>query len=165
MATNVEFEFDTTALGRLQFALEQESEIMQVELEAAMSDSLDILKEPVTQAGSRPTLPIQWASEKQRRAFFATDGFGRGIPTQRTNGLIESWQKVMDVSKDALFGNLFTNVPAARYVLDELYQSPIFQGFWETAQPQWRERYPQVNARFGKAVINGLQKMRDLLNG
>ena len=28
--------------------------------------------------------PIEWESEKQRRAFFATDGFGGGIPSRRT---------------------------------------------------------------------------------
>ena len=35
--------------------------------------------------------PIQWTSEKQRKAFFATDGFGRGIPTRRTGYVNRSW--------------------------------------------------------------------------
>lgn len=35
--------------------------------------------------------PIQWTSERQRRAFFATDGFGRGIPTRRTDK-INQWR-------------------------------------------------------------------------
>lgn len=34
--------------------------------------------------------PFTWSSEKQRRAFFATDGFGRGIPTRRTHELMLS---------------------------------------------------------------------------
>lgn len=33
---------------------------------------------------SRPRSPIQWDSVRQRKAFFASDGFGRGIPTRRT---------------------------------------------------------------------------------
>lgn len=28
--------------------------------------------------------PIEWTSERQRRAFFATGGFGKGIPYRRT---------------------------------------------------------------------------------
>lgn len=40
--------------------------------------------------------PIMWTSEKQRRAFFATDGFGRGIPTQRSNKMVNAW--VLDTS-------------------------------------------------------------------
>jgi hypothetical protein len=35
--------------------------------------------------------PIAWTSEKQRRAFFATNGFGRGIPTKRTGALNDGW--------------------------------------------------------------------------
>lgn len=35
--------------------------------------------------------PIEWQTEKQRRAFFATDGFGQGIPTKRTGQLEDSW--------------------------------------------------------------------------
>lgn len=35
--------------------------------------------------------PIQWTSEKQRRAFFASDGFGKGIPTKRTGALSDAW--------------------------------------------------------------------------
>lgn len=36
--------------------------------------------------------PYQWASEKQRRAFFASDGFGRGIPSRRTDSLRFGWR-------------------------------------------------------------------------
>lgn len=35
--------------------------------------------------------PYIWQSEKQRRAFFATKGFGRGIPTKRTDELKNGW--------------------------------------------------------------------------
>lgn len=35
--------------------------------------------------------PYQWTSEKQRRAYFAMDGFGSGIPYQRTGDLAEAW--------------------------------------------------------------------------
>ena len=36
--------------------------------------------------------PIEWTSERQRRAFFATNGFGRGIPTPRTGALSAGWR-------------------------------------------------------------------------
>src|SRR5689334_11984740 len=35
--------------------------------------------------------PIDWTTEKQRKAFFATDGFGDGIPTKRSDALRTSW--------------------------------------------------------------------------
>lgn len=42
--------------------------------------------------GKPPTYPIKWDSAKQRKAFFATDGFGRGIPTKRTGEYAAGWK-------------------------------------------------------------------------
>lgn len=39
--------------------------------------------------------PIDWTTEKQRKAFFATDGFGSGIPTKRSDDLRTSWVVVV----------------------------------------------------------------------
>jgi hypothetical protein len=36
--------------------------------------------------------PIRWKTERQRRAFFASDGFGRGIPTRRTGAINKGWK-------------------------------------------------------------------------
>lgn len=35
--------------------------------------------------------PYRWQSDKQRRAYFATDGFGGGIPSKRTGNLADKW--------------------------------------------------------------------------
>jgi len=43
---------------------------------------------------SRPSHPIHWDSERQRRAFFASDGFGRGIPSRRTGRYQRGWELV-----------------------------------------------------------------------
>lgn len=36
--------------------------------------------------------PIQWASEKQRKAYFASNGFGKGIPYKRSGKLSRGWE-------------------------------------------------------------------------
>lgn len=36
--------------------------------------------------------PFEFGTAKSRRAFFATQGFGRGIPTARTGALFRAWQ-------------------------------------------------------------------------
>lgn len=46
----------------------------------------------VTAAPATVAYPIDWTSEKQRRAYFATDGFGAGIPYQRTGLVVNSWE-------------------------------------------------------------------------
>lgn len=35
--------------------------------------------------------PFQFSTDKSRRAYFATRGFGKGIPYQRTHDLVNSW--------------------------------------------------------------------------
>lgn len=47
----------------------------------------------------KPKYPIRWTSERQRRAYFATKGFGRGIPTRRTGALSKGWDVNVDVDQ------------------------------------------------------------------
>lgn len=61
-----------------------------------------ILGELRTEPGS-PNYPLRWKSEKQRRAFFATNGFGRGIGAPRTHALSRGWRVDID---DSQFLNL-----------------------------------------------------------
>lgn len=73
--------------------------------------------------------PVSWDSERQRRAFFATDGFGRGIPTGRSGLYEDAWQMAKLPS-----GYVVTNdsTPAI-YVGGDEYgqgQSMIHQGRW-----------------------------------
>lgn len=73
------------------------------------------VREMATEPG-RIAGKVQWQSEKQRRAFFATNGFGRGIPTIRTHALSKGWKTDL---KTSAVGGLFTavnNVPYKRFV-------------------------------------------------
>jgi hypothetical protein len=57
--------------------------------------------------------PYKWQSDKQRRAYFASDGFGGGIPSTRTNELRNGWA----ASQDPYRKTLFNRLPYARYVM------------------------------------------------
>lgn len=61
--------------------------------------------------------PIEWASEKQRRAFFATDGFGGGIPTRRSGKLQQSWEFDTTAFPDGGDITLANTSEYARYVI------------------------------------------------
>ena len=64
--------------------------------------------------------PFTWSSEKQRRAFFATDGFGRGIPTKRTHELMLSGRFRID---EGTFWVLYENVaPYSPWVISPQFQ-------------------------------------------
>jgi hypothetical protein len=53
-----------------------------------------------------PGRPYKWNSEKQRRAFFATKGFGGGIPYSRTNKLADGWKQTKDPYKKKLYNRV-----------------------------------------------------------
>lgn len=63
-----------------------------------------------------PVYPIRWKSEKQRRAFFASKGFGRGIPTRRSNKLLQGWKVAWIPTPDGGTLSLVNKVPYMRFV-------------------------------------------------
>src|SRR5690348_12561843 len=69
-----------------------------------MDAALAVIKTPalneLAHEPGKVKYPIEWESEKQRRAFFATNGFGRGIGAERTHDLSQSW----GIAK-SIFGN------------------------------------------------------------
>lgn len=66
------------------------------------------VREAMQQPGETITYPVQWDSTKQRRAFFATDGFGRGIPTRRS-GAYQKGYKVIERDDGADVGNILSH--------------------------------------------------------
>lgn len=50
------------------------------------------VKERMSETGKEITYPVQWDSPRQRAAFFATNGFGHGIPYVRKNVYELSWR-------------------------------------------------------------------------
>lgn len=57
------------------------------------------------QEPGKPKYPIRWTTLRQKRAFFASDGFGRGIPTKRTHKLSQSWDVTVNIQQISLFEN------------------------------------------------------------
>jgi hypothetical protein len=82
------------------------------------------------QPGAKPTHPINWASVKQLKAFYASEGFGGGIPHRRTDEYVNGW--VIEPIGDQ--GYMLVNKTAgAQYIGGNAYgqmQSPIHRGRW-----------------------------------
>ena len=60
-----------------------------------------------------PGNPYQWQSEKQRRAYFATNGFGGGIPYKRT-GKSKGW--TIKLQKDGYQSQITSGAPYEQYL-------------------------------------------------
>jgi hypothetical protein len=81
-----------------------------------LKETAERVQKRMQEPGQPVRYPIQWDSERQRRAFFATDGFGHGIPYRRTGKYNEGWR--LEPVKDS-YGEgyqLVNKVPYARYV-------------------------------------------------
>lgn len=77
--------------------------------------------------------PFRWKSERQRRAYFATDGFGWGIPTVRTNALKDSWTtRIRDQQNGAIF-EVENKAPYARFVVGDDQQPGHLATGWNSA--------------------------------
>lgn len=63
-----------------------------------------------------PIYPIRWKSQRQRRAFFASNGFGKGIPTKRSYKLLKGWRVLYQRTGDGGFISLVNEVPYMKYV-------------------------------------------------
>lgn len=66
--------------------------------------------------------PIQWSSDKQRKAYFATNGFGNGIPYKRTGKLVKAWRVEFVKSSDGLTLVAENPVKSAKYVIGDAQQ-------------------------------------------
>lgn len=82
-----------------------------------------LIKDLSTEPGS-PHYPIRWKSPKQRRAFFATDGFGGGIPTARNHRLSQGWRVVLAGLADTNIFSVENSTPYTEFV-QGMYQQPM----------------------------------------
>ncbi len=111
------------------------------------------IKSRMSREALRPSGPINWDSERQRKAFFASDGFGGGIPTRRTGTYARGWQIERQDN-----GYRLTNAAEsyARYVGGDAFgmsQSGIHRGRW----PLFRDAVDEEIANLPEEVEKNLE--------
>jgi len=127
----------------------------------------------------KPKYPIAWTSERQRRAFFASNGFERGIPTKRSGKLQDGWSIVATRRRRSTVIVIENSTSYARYVQGEInFKSPaealaMRQRFhkdtgWRAAQPiiadfyrRYRDAYKEeFRATWGDAFAKPFTRRR-----
>jgi hypothetical protein len=113
----VESVFDDSTLDDLQLFAATYPDIMQ---RYVRHDLVPFVRNEVTRRLRREpgavVYPIQWTSEKQRLAFFATNGFGHGIPYERKNVIEHDWHVIGDYTDTLSALSVFNESPDARYI-------------------------------------------------
>lgn len=128
----VDIQIDDDVLIALKEAIKQSPSIVNTAFERALSRKRikQNMLDDIRNAPEKPKYPIRWKTERQRRAFFATDGFGKGIPYQRTGGLQRSWRVTTRTTTAAGVLALETDVKSAIYVQGDYAQPFHLDSGW-----------------------------------
>jgi hypothetical protein len=78
---------ETDILDAIAETAQKSPRLMQTAFKRNVSRLRSRILDDLTQDPGPVHYPIRWKSERQRRAFFATNGFGKGIPYERTGAL------------------------------------------------------------------------------
>lgn len=107
-------------------------EAVQDEVNTAVGDyGVDVLRASEPQRVQHgPGNPYQWQSEKQRRAYFATDGFGAGIPYRRTGNFSQAWS----AKAGATNGYIRNSTTYADFVMGRYAQRGHLADKWQKLQ-------------------------------
>lgn len=115
---------------------------------SALVRVLNRLKKP----GKKPKRPIPWDSIKQMRAFFASNGFGGGIPHKRRG----AYQKGFRIKAIPQGHELSNTAKGAKYVGGNargVRRSRIHVGTW----PLVRDEVDKEVAKLPSAVVQHLK--------
>jgi hypothetical protein len=99
----------------------------------AMFTTAENIKTRMSEEGAPIRYPVQWDSEKQRRAFFATNGFGKGIPYKRTHKYRLGWKTTRQPYQGherVLLSNKHPAGAVGGMVSGTQWQSRIHRGRW-----------------------------------
>lgn len=102
------------------------------------------------EVGAPVKYPIDWQTERQRKAFFATNGFGHGIPYRRTGKLAASAFVRLVRKDDQWIIESGYSASYAPFVVGRLFrrgkewQQRMHMGRWKKAEPKierWQRKY------------------------
>lgn len=128
---NTEILFDTRAIDNLDAFIEAYPELA---TETARDTFNAVIKTPLlSELRYQPPkvyYPFVWTTEKQRRAFFATNGFGKGIPYNRTSEMVNKWKVDVFISDGAVIMSASNKSNKVKWVTGKKQQPGHFASGW-----------------------------------
>ncbi len=130
--------------------------LVNADIEAVLEQTRAELAQP----GSPSVSPVLWDSEKQRRAYFATDGFGHGIPYVRTGAYEQGFVVQKTGSNTYRQYKIVNKQSAAKYVGGDAMggsQSRIHRGRWPLMFQVVRDKAVQLLSAAQDAVHSAIR--------
>ena len=117
--------------------------VVQPAVDAAVQRELAVNPGPVV-------LPFAFSTAKSRKAYFASKGFGRGIPYQRTGAIEQSWTVTVKSQLQADLLSIVNLRPEAKYV----YGTPAQRQVPGHARTGWGRDFPRKYAVIKEDATN-----------
>jgi len=93
--------------------------------------------------------PIEWTSEKQRRAYWASGGFGAGIPHKRSGGLTAAWEVVTERTSTGFRLVVRNLADGARFVVGSLAKDIV-------AASRFQQRFHTITGwKLASPIVHG----------
>ncbi len=124
--------------------------------ERDVTNAAAALQKDLSTAPGPVVYPIRWTSARQRRAFFATNGFGKGIPYKRTGQFVKGWRVQVNYAPAALATVSADNpAPARPYVTGA--QQQMFHAItgWRPEELVFEYHAGQMMAAVENSLIRG----------
>lgn len=94
---------------------------------------------PLRKEPRGPSYPLRWQSERQRKAYFASNGFGHGIPYRRSNELVNKWALGVVYEDQQIPSITITNPVKYRKFVTGRYQQRMHAGRWYKEEDKFTE--------------------------
>ena len=111
------------------------------------------IQQRMKKIGAKPSYPINWDSIRQRRAYFASNGFGHGIPYRRSGRYPAGWKVVQ---KGTTGYTVINDSPAAKFVGGNAYgqsQSRIHAGRWPVFRDEAEAELKNLPEEIGREIL------------
>lgn len=136
--------------------IDRQLEAMQESVHRARARTQPQIIEILAPAVGKVKYRIDWTTLRQMRAFFATRGFGRGIPTKRTGAINEGWRSVSETISGLGTSITYWNiVPYTKFVVGTFVSIAPMQRFHRNTG--WQPVNPKVNT-IKQILIAGILK-------
>ena len=163
----IEISVDLSGLEKLSEMLARAPERLNEVLVEATMEAEDVAFLKITEHPPPMNFPpseVKWDSQKQRRAYHATNGFGGGDPYLRVGALTDSFQEsAPQVTPGLVTGKVFSVDQWVQYVKGNpqggVEQSDIQKGRWKTLQQDRDALVDDVTTIFKNAIQRNISRI------
>lgn len=111
---------ETAPLSGLEAFVEEYDDIAYEQFQMTVDEIGPVALDELRDEPGPAVHPIDWTTPKQMSAFFASDGFGQGIPTRRTGALSAAWTAKSMRDGPSFFFVISNPLAAAKFVYGSL---------------------------------------------